>query len=135
MTVDESEECLEGRVMLSEVMSRALNAPGGVMDLRDALDGLAEQLGLRVDSLYSAGYEILEELRVAIQSSLEQDGKGSKFDDIENSRPRKIAEAALSELTLGTITDATIRFGWGSQWIKGQTELRNLEKEMPTLLA
>lgn len=135
MTVDEYEEWLEGRVMLSEVMSRAFNAPGGSMDLRDLLDALAEQMGLRTDTLYSAGYAVLEELRVAIEASLTEDGKGSKIEDIENSRPRKIAEAALSDLTLDTLADAMIQFGWGSQWLKGQTEVRNLAKEVRVLLA
>ena len=127
----------EERILLSERLGRALQVGGigGRVQVVMALDALAEQLNLNTDRLRDASYHVLHSLLAAIEKSIEAEGRGSWSSDAETHRHERIADSAVTDVDLATAVDAMSEFGWGSQQIRGDPAVVNLETAVRDLLA
>lgn len=114
MLSQETQDWLVARVSSSETMCRALDLSFGTSEQRvTVLDRLARALGLDVDRLGDAGYQLLDALRDPLQQAMAE-GPGSWL-DAEDGRHRRIVEGVVAEASLDVIVDSFHQFGWHRQ--------------------
>jgi hypothetical protein len=108
---DYDDYILVGWVLVAEVLSRALGTHRSGQSARiTVLDALMERLGHGAGRLKNAAYDVLR----SFEDNVGTEGKGGAYSVVETFRVRRVAEAAVRELSSGLIVAAMPWMGWGN---------------------
>lgn len=112
----------------SEALDRGLRRNGSnLSEYHGWEDELADQLGLRVETLGELATDVLSELLRVLSDDLEDHGPWDWRRDIEEGRHRRIASHVVKHQTIDVLVAAAHQFGWQRRKVQA-TSFSDVEK-------